>query len=172
LRTRPQVVARAVDHRLVGNPSFTFRLERVRSLRERAEEQAKEALARGLTHRAAGETLLRRASDAAANARDLTSGTALRPGGASALDLMAAQAFLERTQREHQAAALELDRRDTEVEARRTALTAAARDREVVERLREQARARHEGEVARVAQVELDEIALSVHRRAKLGVAA
>jgi len=156
----------------VGNPSFTFRLERVRSLRERAEEQAKEELAKGLHHRMAGEALLAQACAAATSARELSAGAALRPGGASATDLMAAQAFLERTERERQAAALELDRRDTEVEARRTALTAAAQDREAVERLKSRAHARHTAELARTAQVELDEIALSVHRRGQVGVAA
>jgi len=156
----------------VGSPSFTFRLERVRSLRERAEEQAKEELAKGLHHRMAGEALLAQAAAAATSARDLTAGTALRPGGASALDLMAAQAYLERTEREREAAALELDRRDTEVEARRTALTAAAQEREAVERLKQRAHTRHTSELARTAQVELDEIALSVHRRGQLGAAA
>lgn len=156
----------------MGSPSFTFRLERVRSLRERAEEQAKEELAKGLHHRTAGEVLLSRAAAAASSARELTAGTALRPGGASALDLMAAQAYLERTERQQEAATLELDRRDTEVEARRTALTAASQDREAVERLKSRAHHRHTAELARTAQVELDEIALSVHRRGRLKVAA
>ena len=42
----------------MGTPSFNFRLERVRSLRERAEEAAREELARELNHRVRGEALV------------------------------------------------------------------------------------------------------------------
>ncbi len=44
--------------RSVETPSFTFRLERVRELRERAEERAREELARELQLRMRGEALL------------------------------------------------------------------------------------------------------------------
>jgi flagellar protein FliJ len=145
---------------------FTFRLERVRSLRERAEDQAREELARGLAHRHAGAEQLQAADRAACAAHDLTRGT-LR-AHATGADLLAVQAFVERTQRSRQAAALDLDRRDAEVEARRATLLAAAREREVLERLQRQARARHDAENARLAQGALDEIALSVHRRAQV----
>ena len=148
------------------HPSFSFRLERVRSLRERAEEQAQEELARGLSHRLRGEALLNDAVAATRAARQTTLGTAMR--GATAHDLIAAQAFVERTERDRQAAELDLDRRDAEVEARRVALTAAAREREIIERLERRKRAEHDAECARVAQIELDEIALSVHRRGKV----
>ena len=148
------------------HPSFHFRLERVRSLRERAEEQAQEELARGLTHRMRGEALLNDAAAATRAARETTLGTALR--GASAMDLIAAQAYVERKERDHQAAALDLSRREAEVEARRVALAAAAREREVIERLERRKRAEHDAECARVAQIELDEIALSVHRRGQV----
>ena len=151
------------------NPSFTFRLERVRSLRERAEEQAREELARGLTHRLQGEALLQQAAGAARAAREATLGTAMR--GASGHDLIAAQAFSERREAERQAAALDLSRREAEVDARRTALTAAAREREVIERLERRARAEHQAECARREQIALDEIALTVHRRGKLAAA-
>ena len=42
-------------------PSFTFRLERVRTIRERAEDRAREALTVELRNRAEGEDLLRNA---------------------------------------------------------------------------------------------------------------
>ena len=48
----------------VESPSFTFRLERVRSLRERAEEAAREGLARELSHRLRGEAIVRQATSA------------------------------------------------------------------------------------------------------------
>ena len=154
------------DDWFVGNPSFSFRLERVRSLRERAEEQAREELARGLNHRLRGEALLREATLATHAAMDHTRGASAR--GATASDLMAAQAFVERTERDRQAAALDLDRRDAEVDARRVALAAAAQEREVIERLKRRRRSEHEAEAARVEQGELDEIALSVHRRGQV----
>ena len=46
----------------VASQNFTFRLERVRSLRERAEEAAREVLARELTLRIRGEAILREAA--------------------------------------------------------------------------------------------------------------
>lgn len=150
----------------MGSAPFTFRLERVRSLRERAEEQAREDLARGLTARLESEALLKQASGAVQAAREATLGTALR--GASGQDLIAAHAFSVRREAERQSAALDLHRRETELTARREALTAAARDREVIERLERRKRAEHAVEVARVEQSELDEIALGVHRRGKV----
>ncbi len=151
----------------MGSPAFTFRLERVRSLRERAEEQAQEHLARGLSDRLKSEALLQQAAGAARSAREATLGTALG-GGATGHDLIAAQAFAERREAERQAAALDLHRRETEVAARRTALAAAAREREVIERLERRKRAEHVAECARLDQIELDEIALGVHRRGQV----
>lgn len=144
---------------------FHFRLERVRSLRERAEDQAREELASGLAHRRDGLAALQAADAAARDALDLTRG-ALRSGSTGA-DLLAAQAFAERTRSSRESAALDLDRRDAEVDARRAALLAAASEREVLDRLKRRARASHEAESARRAQGVLDEIALTIHRRAQ-----
>ena len=83
----------------------------------------------------------------------------------SGMDLLAAQAYIERAERERREAALDLDRQDAEVTARRAALTAAARDRQVMDKLEERQRADHEREWARRAQGALDEVALGVHRR-------
>ena len=49
--------------------------------------------------------------------------------------------------------------------ARRAALAEAAREREVIEQLKRRRRADHDAEVLRLAQISLDEIALTVHRR-------
>jgi flagellar FliJ protein len=83
----------------------------------------------------------------------------------SGQDLLAAQAYVERTARARQAAELELDRREAEVDARRTALVAAARDRQVLERLKERRKADHRRESDRVEGVLLDEMAIVSHRR-------
>jgi flagellar protein FliJ len=146
----------------VNRPRFTFPLERVRALRERTEDQAKEELAASLAHRLKGEAMLRAAGNAVKDAQSVQR-SALATG--SGTDLMLAQAYLERTERAREAASLELDRRDSEVEARRNALQYAAQERQVLERLKERRRADHEREVARREGIALDEIALDIHRR-------
>lgn len=145
-------------------PSFTFRLERVRSLRERAEDQARESLAQELSLRLRGEAMLQQAREIASSARE-TSGRAAARGGVSGTDLLAAQAWIEHTERGCREAALDLDRQEAEVVTRRAELAAAAQEREAIERLKRRRAADHEQEWARKAQGDLDEIALGVHRR-------
>jgi flagellar FliJ protein len=151
----------------VETPSFVFRLERVKSLRERAEERAREELAHELRLRLRGESMLLEATEAASAATQ--TGRDAVTSRSTGLDLIAAQAFIERAERTKREAALDLDRQDAEVAARRTALQAAARDRQVLDKLKERQRADHDASWARKAQGALDEVALSVHRR---GVAA
>jgi len=148
----------------VETPSFTFRLERVRTLRERAEERAREELAQELQLRLRGEAILRQATGAASAAQD-ASRDAVLSTRTSAGDLQAAQAYIERAERARREAALDLDRQDAEVAARRDVLAAAARDREAIDRLKDKQRAHFESEWARRAQNQLDEVALGVHRR-------
>jgi flagellar FliJ protein len=148
----------------VESPSFTFRLERVRSLRERAEDQAREELARELLHRVRGEAILQQAADAVSAARDTGRDTALR-SGASGVDLLAAQTWLERAERRRLDAVTDLGRLDAQVAIRRRALAEAAREREAIEKLKRRRRADHDAEAARLAQAALDEVALTVHRR-------
>jgi flagellar FliJ protein len=154
----------------VENRPFTFRLERVRAVRERLEDQAKEELATSLSQRLRGEAMLRAATDELASAREKRVET-LTGGVANGTDLVAAQAYLEHAQRTREARALELDRRETEVAARRPALAAAARERQVLERLKERRREDHVRESERLAGAAIDELALGVHRRAQ-GTAA
>ena len=144
-------------------PSFTFRLERVKSLRERAETRAQEDLAHELRLRLRGEAMLREATHAASAATQAGRDAVL--AASTSTDLIAVQAFIERTERTRREAALDLDRQDAEVAARRTALQAAARDRQVMDKLEERQRADHNRQWARRAQGALDEIALGVHRR-------
>jgi flagellar FliJ protein len=151
----------------VDSTPFTFRLERVKSLRERAEDQAREELGRTLTHRVRGEALVRQAGDVVSAARDSGRDAVLR--GASGADLIAAQAWLERAERRRLDAVADLKRREMEVELRREALAAAAREREAIERLERRRRADHEAEMGRRAQAALDEVALTVHRRGTAG---
>jgi flagellar FliJ protein len=143
---------------------FQFRLERVRALRERAEEQAQEELANSLAIRLKGEAMLRAAAENVSGARD----EARRRSSAmdlSGSDLIALQAYMERAERARESAALELDRREAEVDARRAALTQKSQERQVLERLKERRAKDHRVESARREGVLLDEMALTQHRR-------
>ena len=142
---------------------FNFRLERVRALRERFEDQAREDLAASLSVRLKGEAMLRAASETYTRAQETRRGTAAVE--VTGQDLLASQAYMERASRLRQAAELELDRRDAEVDARRTALVAASRDRQVLERLKERRLADHKRETERVEAGLLDEMAIVTHRR-------
>ena len=144
-------------------PSFTFRLERVRTLRERAEERAREALSAELRNQAEGEALLQAASDAVGAARD--HGRAVPGGRVSVIDFMTAQNFLETTERRRAEASIELARREAEVGVKRQELAVAARDRQAIDKLKERRKAEHDAEWARRSQNTLDELALAVHRR-------
>lgn len=143
--------------------AFHFRLERVRALRERGEDLAKAELAGALSRRTSCEEQLRATGEQLDGARARQREVATAP--ASASDLIARQRYLERVEQNRRAGELDLDRHDAEVDARRTALREAARDRQALERLKERRRADHARELARAEGVEMDEIALTVHRR-------
>ena len=147
----------------MAQPPFTFRLERVRELREHAEGQAKEELAASLSQRLRGEAMLEQAAErlnASADARRAREGGVL-----SAADLVAHQRWAEALERDRQAAEAALQRLEAEVDGRRVALGAASRDREVLERLKTRQREAHQLESARREGAELDEIALRRHGR-------
>ena len=122
----------------MAGPSFRFRLERVRALRERAEDEAKEAFAGAMMDRVRSEQEMEDAAQRVAQAREAQLDATAAP--ISAIDLMARQAYLERSERAHQASRDDLNRRDQAVEERREELTEAARDRQALERLKENRR--------------------------------
>ncbi len=145
--------------------SFRFRLERVRSLRERREDVAKQELAAALARRLRSEQELEAAEQRMADAREQQLDATTSLTGAN--DLVARQAYLERTEQAHRATREDLEQRDSELSDSRDALSEAARDREALERLKEQRRAEHEREMARIEGLALDEIAIHrFHRRA------
>jgi flagellar protein FliJ len=149
----------------VETPSFTFRLERVRTLRERAEEQAREALTQEIRHRDEGQSLL---DEARANVRAACAlnRNAMASGGmTSAVNLLAIQSYVERTEQLQSTAAIELSRREAEVSVKRDHLATAARERQAIDKLKERQLADHTAEWARKSQNTLDELALAVHRR-------
>src|SRR4051794_41734068 len=98
----------AADDAGVSSPPFTFRLERIRSLRERAEDRAKEEYAASLAHRLEGVAMLRAAAEHRDQARAATRPTA--DAALTGTDFLASQAWLERLERSPPAARPGLDR--------------------------------------------------------------
>jgi flagellar protein FliJ len=147
----------------MAGPSFRFRLERVRALRERAEDEAKEAFAGAMLDRLRSEQEMEDAARRVAEARAAQLESTAAP--VSATELLACQAYLERSERAHQSSQEDLNRRDHSVEQRREELTEAARDRQALERLKENRRIEFLREQARIEAADLDEIALNGFRR-------
>jgi flagellar FliJ protein len=146
--------------------TFKFGLERVRELREHDENRAKEDLAASLNQRLRGAAMLARAAEdvsaAAANAPS-------RPGeSVTGSDLVAHALWLESLERGRETAALHLDRLETEVAARRSALGDASKRREVLDRLKERRRKEHVADAQRREGAELDEIAIAAHGRGQV----
>jgi flagellar protein FliJ len=142
---------------------FQFRLERVREMRVRAEDEAKEELARSMALRARSEQLLLEAAERVQVARSGQLGAAA--GGIGIDQMLAHQAYIERAEREAQAAEMELSRQDAEVDARRVALQEAARERQVLDQLKDKQETAHRREAERVESNHIDELALAMHRR-------
>jgi len=150
---------------VTAGSSFRFRLERVRELRERKEDLARRELARAVSRRSRSEDRLRTVEDHLERTRadQLTATT--RDGDVSAAELLARQAFLEHVEAQRSMGAVELERREAEVVDRDAELTDAAREHEMLERLKERHRAEHDREAARRESNALDEIALERFRR-------
>jgi len=147
----------------VDETPFRFGLERVRELREHAEDRAREEFAASLNRRERDAAALHAASDLVEQAQQARRGGAAAP--LSGQDILAQQRWLERVESDRRNAELEVARRDAEIESRRQALGAAQQRREVIERLKERHRAEHQAADALRAAAALDEMALAIHRR-------
>ncbi len=147
----------------MSGPSFRFSLERVRVLRERTEDAAKEALAGAMQDQLRSQRGVDEAADAMDRARQAQ--LAATSTSANATDLIARQAYLERSELAHQASQELLGRSELHVARRREQLTEAARDRQALDRLKEHRRSEHDRELARQETIALDEIALNGFRR-------
>jgi flagellar export protein FliJ len=140
-----------------------FRLERLRQLREHDEQVAREAFAASLGQRLRGQAMLQHAQLAVSASQDASRGAT---GTArSGQDLIAAQAWMDRVRATREQAALHLDHYEAELEARRAELGQAAQKRAVLDRLKDRQRADSRLAAARVEHAQLDEVALSQHRR-------
>lgn len=148
-------------------PSFRFRLERVRAVRERKEKLAQRDLADALTRRSSTVAELHAADAHLEHARAEQRSVAAEPKTVSATDLQARQAFLERVEAQRRLRASELEQRDAEVAERDAELATAASEHEMLNRLRERHRGEHDREQARRERNTLDEIAVTRFRRSR-----
>jgi flagellar FliJ protein len=153
--------APADDDRVVT--PFRFSLERLRALRERSEDLAKQELAGALVRRTACAARLEAMGEQLDGVFVAQREATLV--AASAHDLRARQAYLERLELAHEAGEQDLGRHELEVAQRRDAVREAARDRQALERLKERRRTDHARALARAEGATLDEIALAQHRR-------
>lgn len=155
----------ATDYRIVTLSPFRFRLERVRELREHAEDRAREELASSLGAQLRGQAMLAAAAELVDAAHAAHRDGTLAGGPVPSSDLHAHQLWAERLERQRADAELALERAGVEVDARRAALVEASRRREALERLKERRRQEHRTRSERIEGAALDEIALTAHVR-------
>ena len=149
---------------------FKFRLERVRELRERDEDRAREELAVSLGHQLRGTAMLQAAAEEVRSARTRP---ATGPGaGVTGADLVAHERWVERLESERATAELAVQRASAEVAHRRGELVGARQRREALERLKARQQTEHTAQVQRAEGAVLDEIALAAHVRRHHGQAA
>jgi flagellar protein FliJ len=153
----------------VTGPSFRFRLERVRALRERREDLARQALAKAIVERSYSQdrlsTIEAHLEHARSEQRLTTGDAAVGAATVSAVELQAGQAFVERIEAQRLAGVSELARHEHVVADRDADLGQAAREREMLERLKERHRAEHLRGAQRREGNALDEIAIDRFRR-------
>ena len=149
------------DNRAVTGTSFRFRLERVRVVRERKEKLAQRELAHAMSRRSSTVAELRTADadleHARAEQRSAVAGSECserrRPDRAPGVPGARGGAAPDPR--------AELEQREAEVAERDAALTTAASEHEMLNRLRERYRGEHDREAARVERNTLDEIAVT-----------
>lgn len=139
--------------------AFRFRLERVRAVRERKENVAKQELARAIGHRARSEDRLRTAEAHVEHAQNQQRSVSDGAATVSATELIAGQAYLERVEAQRAESARDLRQRDAEVAERDAKLVTAASEHEMLNRLRERHLGEHTRELDRKERGSLDEIA-------------
>ncbi len=146
-------------------PSFRFRLERVRALRERRTDAARQDLARAIASLGDSRERLRDVDAELERTRDEQRRTSARAASVDARQLHAHQAYAERVEAQRRARLDELARDETAVAERTDELAHAARSQRTLDRLKERRRTEHELAAGRREGAMLDEIAIERHRR-------
>lgn len=136
----------------------------MRALREQAESQAKEELARELARKAERDAKLLEAEQRLQAARD--AGALVEGSSVTASELVSLRAYVERRHREHAQAQEDVSVQEAEVGQSRARLEQAARDRALLERLKERRHEKHVWAAAKAEDATLGEIAITAHRRA------
>jgi flagellar protein FliJ len=148
-------------------PSFRFRLERIRALRERSEDLARQELARAVSRLSGSRDRLGEV-DAHLERVRAHQRQRLATGGSttvSAGELLAHQAFAEHVETQRTNGVRDLEHHAAEVADRNAELGRAAREHQMLERLKERRRIEHEHEAERREGNLLDEIAMDRSRR-------
>lgn len=152
------------DKQAVTGPSFRFRLERVRAVRERKEMLAQQELARSISRLCSSQAELQSAEAELQSAQDEQRAAPRNTLGA--VELQSRQAFIERIEARRSQRALDTQRSEDEVAARNAELLRAAGEHEMLNRLRERRKGEHERDAALREGKILDEMASSrTHRR-------
>ncbi len=146
-------------------PSFRFRLERVRAVRERKETLAQQELARSISRLSDTRERLRDSEAELERALAGQRDAATAPGTIGAAELQSRQAFLESVEQQRSERKREVTRGETDVANRSAELLVAAGEHEMLKRLRARRRSEHERETARRESKVLDEMAASRARR-------
>jgi flagellar export protein FliJ len=156
---------RPINSTVSTGPSFRFRLERVRALRERRTESARLELAKAISTSSDSRMRLYDVNAELERAREQQRRAALPASAVDAHQLHAQQAYAERVEAQRRARLEEHARHEAAVAGRTEELTRAARSQRTLERLKERKHAEHEREASRLEGALLDEIAIERHRR-------
>jgi flagellar export protein FliJ len=156
---RPKERHATSDNQAVNGSVFRFRLERVRTLRERKEQQAQQELAQAITSRTSTAAELRATEAHLEQAHSDHRARTIEIQTLNADELVARQAFLERIEAQRGAHAQELRQREAVVAEHDAKLTVAAGEHEMLKRLSERRRGEHERAAASREQGALDEMA-------------
>ncbi len=149
----------------VSTPSsFRFRLERIRALRQRREDLARQELENANRRLTGSRDRLRAVDDQLERVRaeQRTAGEALAVF--SAEELRARQAFVEQIEARRSNGIRELAEHEAAVADRGTEFGDAARDHRMLERLKERQLVEHDREAGRRERMVLDEIAIDRFR--------
>jgi flagellar export protein FliJ len=134
-------------------------------VRERKENLAKQELASALSRLSGSEQTLRTLEADLQHAREEQRAATSQSNTVDATELAARQAFLERIEVQRGTGARELREHEQDVCARDLELVRAAREHEMLKRLKERQHSEHDREMDRREQVALDEIASQNFRR-------
>jgi flagellar FliJ protein len=145
--------------------SFRFRLERVRALRERREDLARQELAKAISRLAGSREELQTLEARLERIRDEQRVATSSASPVDVQELRARQAIVEHVEAQRAGGVRELAQREADVTVRDSELGLAAREHRMLERLKERQHAEHDRESRRQEGLVLDEVAIDRFRR-------